>query len=54
MVLQREGSGQYVGQMFRSIPHEVFPMGKTNALRGKISNFQHTSMESIPEVWERM
>ena len=29
------------------------PMGRTNALRGKISNFQHTSMESIPEAWER-
>ena len=26
----------------------------TNALRGKISNFQQTSMESIPEAWERL
>jgi len=29
-------------------------MSKTNALRGKISNFQHTSLESIPEAWERL
>ena len=28
-------------------------MSKTNALRGKISNFQQTSLESIPEAWER-
>ena len=33
---------------------KFFPMGKTNALRGKISNFQQTSMESIPEAWERL
>jgi len=30
------------------------PMSKTNALRGKISNFQQTSLESIPESWERL
>ena len=29
-------------------------MGKTNALRGRISNFQQTASESIPEVWERL
>ena len=40
--------------MFRGVPHKVFPMGKTNALKGKISNFQQTSMESIPEAWERL
>ena len=40
--------------MFRGVPHKVFPMGKTNALRGKISNFQQTLMESIPEAWERL
>jgi hypothetical protein len=33
---------------------KFFPMGKTNALREKISNFQQTSMESIPETWERL
>ena len=33
---------------------KFFPMGKTNALRGKISNFQQTSLESIPEAWERL
>jgi len=31
-----------------------FPMGKTNAQREKISNFQQTSMESIPDVWVRL
>ena len=29
-------------------------MGKTNALRGRISNFQQASNESIPEAWERL
>ena len=33
---------------------KFFPMGKTNALRGKISNFQQTSLESIPEALERV
>jgi hypothetical protein len=33
---------------------KFFPMGKTNALRGRISNFQQTTSESIPEVWERL
>ena len=28
-------------------------LGKTNALRGRISSFQRTGMESIPEAWER-
>nr|CAH66136.1 H0622G10.5 [Oryza sativa] len=31
---------------------KFFPMGKTNALRGRISNFQQTRDESIPEAWE--
>jgi len=33
---------------------KFFPMSKTNALRGKISNFQQTSLESILEAWERL
>ena len=33
---------------------KFFPMSKTNALRGKISNFQQSSLESIPEAWERL
>ena len=33
---------------------KFFPMGKTNALRGRISNFQQTASESIPEAWERI
>jgi hypothetical protein len=33
---------------------KFFPMGKTNALRGRISNFQQSATESIPEAWERL
>jgi hypothetical protein len=33
---------------------KFFPMDKTNALRGRISNFQQNSMESIPEAWESL
>ncbi|XP_021317681.1 uncharacterized protein LOC110435904 [Sorghum bicolor] len=33
---------------------KFFPMSKTNALRGKISNFQQSSLESIREAWERL
>jgi hypothetical protein len=33
---------------------KFFPMGKTNALRGRIANFQQTQMEPILEAWERM
>ena len=33
---------------------KFFPIGKTNALRGRISNFQQASNESIPEAWERL
>ena len=31
---------------------KFFPLGKTNALRGRITSFQQTGMESIPEAWE--
>ena len=30
---------------------KFFPLGKTNALRGKISSFQQIGMESLPEAW---
>ena len=33
---------------------KFFPMGKSNALRGKISNFQQTSLESTLKAWERL
>ena len=29
-------------------------MGKTNALRGRISSFQQTRDETIPKAWERL
>ena len=33
---------------------KFFPMGKTNALRNKISSFQQLADESILEAWEQM
>ena len=33
---------------------KFFPLGKTNALRGKISNFQQARDESIFDAWERL
>jgi hypothetical protein len=33
---------------------KYFPVGKTNALRRRIANFQQTQMEPIPEAWERL
>ena len=32
---------------------KYFPVGKTNALRSKISGFQQLPDEAIPEAWER-
>ena len=32
---------------------KFFPVGKTNALKGKISNFQQQKGETILEAWER-
>ena len=31
---------------------KFFPIGKTNALRGRISSFQQQSDETIPEAWK--
>ena len=33
---------------------KFFPLGKTNALRGRISSFQQAATKSIPKVWERL
>jgi hypothetical protein len=33
---------------------KFLPLSKTNALRGKISSFQQTGMESTSEAWERL
>ena len=33
---------------------KFFQLAKTNVLHGKISSFQQTGMESIPEAWERL
>jgi hypothetical protein len=39
---------------FAAFLGKFFPMRKTSVLRGKISNLQQTSLESIPEAWERL
>ena len=41
-----------MGKMFEGLYSKVFPLRKTNALRGKISNFQQQKGETIPEAWE--
>jgi hypothetical protein len=33
---------------------KFFPLGKTNALRNKISRFQQLTDETITEAWERL
>jgi len=33
---------------------KFFHVGKTNALWGRVANFQQTSMEPILEAWERL
>ena len=33
---------------------KFFPMGKTNALRGKITSFQQQHDESVPKAWEQV
>jgi multidrug efflux pump subunit AcrB len=43
-----------MGQLFHGVPHEVFPHGQNQCLMGKVSNFQQTSLKSIPEAWERL
>jgi hypothetical protein len=35
----------------RAFLAKFFPVGKTNALRGKISNFQQQKGETILEAW---
>ena len=42
-----------MGKVFKGLPRKVFPVGKTNALRGMISNFQQQKGETIPEVCDR-
>jgi hypothetical protein len=33
---------------------KFFPIGKTNALRGRITNFQQELIETIPKAWEKL
>ena len=51
MVLRYKGEEYYVGTLLNEFT-KFFPMGKTNALRGKITSFQQQNDESIPEAWE--
>jgi hypothetical protein len=54
VVLPEQGSGQLMGQMFHGIPREIFPHGQNQCPVGKILNLQQTSLEFIPEAWERL
>jgi hypothetical protein len=40
--------------MFHGVPHEIFPHGQNQCPVGKILNLQQTSLEFIPEAWERL
>jgi hypothetical protein len=42
-----------LGEVLQCISHQVFPLGKTNALRNKIFGFQQLTDETITEAWER-
>jgi len=42
------------GKCSEAFLKKFFPVGKTNALRGRISSFQQAAAESIPEAWERL
>jgi len=53
MVLPCEGVNMW-NKCTATFLARFFPMGKTNALRGRISNFQQSAMESIPKAWERL
>jgi hypothetical protein len=39
---------------FATFLAKFFPVGKTNALRGRIANFQQTHMKLILKAWERL
>jgi hypothetical protein len=43
-----------LGKVIQCISHEVFKLGKTNALQNKISGFQQLTDETIAEAWERL
>ena len=53
VVLRYKGEEYYVGTLLHKLSAKFFPMGKTNALRGKITSFQQQHDESVPEAWER-
>jgi hypothetical protein len=40
--------------MLYGIPLEILPDGQNQCSCGRISSFQHTRDESIPEAWERL
>ena len=42
------------GKCSKAFLAKFFPVGKTNALRARIANFQQTQLEPIPEAWERL
>ena len=52
MVLHQQSRLHYTGSLLQCLT-KYFPVGKTNALRGKISGFQQLPDEAILEAWER-
>ena len=54
MVLQGEGSCQYVRQMFRSIPCEVFPNGQNQCPEGEnfklLANFTRIHTRGVEKA----
>jgi hypothetical protein len=54
MVLFQQGGSVNLGEMLQCISYHVFPLGKTNALRNKISTFQQLTEETFVEAWERL
>ena len=40
--------------MLQGVPRKILPAGQNKCPARKISSFQQTGMESIPEAWERL
>ena len=50
MILRQQGEEYHVGTTNFLV--KLFPTGKTNTVRGKISCFQQQHDETLPEAWE--
>jgi hypothetical protein len=54
MVLFQQGGSVNLGKMLQCISRQIFSLGKTNALRNKISTFQQLMNETIAKAWEHL